>query len=391
MTRAARRWAVVVLLLVAGCTGRGPLDFDGDGVIDAEDCAPRDATISPDEPEVCDDAIDNDCDVAVDDEDPDCCEDVDGDGFGAGCPAGADCDDADAALVPGAAERCHDEVDNDCDGAVDMDDLDCCLDVDGDGFGAGCPAGGDCDDADGGSHPGAADPFGDGADTDCDGVDGEDADGDAYPGNAPETAPEHDCDDGDGAIHPGAEEVCGDLVDEDCDGQARLPDEPAESSAWAWDEYEVLPELEHNLGPPCPVDTEVCGSAPLGFVMCQSHVRADGRFAMARDAFDSYRVRFSGATYLMAEASCLPRFVVYNDGSSDLDVELWEEFEEGAPPSEWGWVWGAPVPADSGPVPLPAPISGFSPDVRTLVLVVLSNGVFDCSDEVTYRVDWVGG
>lgn len=36
-----------------------------------------------------------------------------------------DCDDANAAVNPGATEDCTDGVDNDCDGKIDADDSDC--------------------------------------------------------------------------------------------------------------------------------------------------------------------------------------------------------------------------------------------------------------------------
>ncbi|MBN2798834.1 MAG: hypothetical protein JXX28_06760 [Deltaproteobacteria bacterium] len=51
-------------------------------------------------------------------------------------------------------------------------------DVDGDGFIGRAYGGDDCRDDDAGVHPGAADPAGDGLDTDCDGLDGTDLDGD---------------------------------------------------------------------------------------------------------------------------------------------------------------------------------------------------------------------
>jgi hypothetical protein len=44
--------------------------------------------------------------------------DSDGDGYGGQICGGADCDDGNAAINPGATEYC-DEVDNDCDGQTD--------------------------------------------------------------------------------------------------------------------------------------------------------------------------------------------------------------------------------------------------------------------------------
>jgi len=47
-----------------------------------------------------------------------------------------------------------------------------CSDPDGDGYGVGCDLGDDCDESDPGLNPGIADLYGDGVDTNCDGVDG---------------------------------------------------------------------------------------------------------------------------------------------------------------------------------------------------------------------------
>ncbi len=52
------------------------------------------------------------------------CSDRDGDGYGMGCALGADCNDRDSAMHPGAVESCNFR-DDDCDGLVD--DLDACL------------------------------------------------------------------------------------------------------------------------------------------------------------------------------------------------------------------------------------------------------------------------
>ena len=45
--------------------------------------------------------------------------DADGDGFGSAACGGDDCDDDDAAAYPGAAQRCGEAADHDCDGIVD--------------------------------------------------------------------------------------------------------------------------------------------------------------------------------------------------------------------------------------------------------------------------------
>ena len=51
--------------------------------------------------------------------------DLDGDGFLAIEDGGEDCDDTSAWINPDADEICDDEIDNDCDGDVDADDMDC--------------------------------------------------------------------------------------------------------------------------------------------------------------------------------------------------------------------------------------------------------------------------
>ena len=171
--------------------------------------------------------------------------DADGDGYS----LEVDCDDADAAIFPGASERC-DSTDNDCDGAVDElpeDGGAWYADADGDGHGdpaavswtcmgeGGVAVGDDCNDADADVYPGAPE-LTDGVDQDCDGTTEDetrvtlyiDADGDGYgdpansitvgddrPENAVETA--GDCDDTDPDIHPDALDTC-DGVDQDCDG-----------------------------------------------------------------------------------------------------------------------------------------------------------------------------
>ncbi|MFC1611552.1 PKD domain-containing protein [Myxococcota bacterium] len=73
---------------------------------------------------------------------PSTCEtDADGDHYGVGAScAGPDCDDTDPVVHPGAAERCDDEIDNDCDGVVNED----CTSTGGGGdgviIGVGCKA-----------------------------------------------------------------------------------------------------------------------------------------------------------------------------------------------------------------------------------------------------------
>jgi len=158
-------------LLDNDCDGTVDNDFDsdvdGDGSpsqdCGGEDCDDRDPDSFPGGEEVCDQA-DNDCNDVIDD------VDADGDGhFSAAC-GGLDCDDDNAEVHPEAEEIPYDEIDNDCsDGDL--------LDVDGDGYQASTvPGGTDCDDNDDTVNPGALEngdtegTCSDAKDNNCDGA-----------------------------------------------------------------------------------------------------------------------------------------------------------------------------------------------------------------------------
>ncbi len=223
-------------------------DFDGDGHAAAacggDDCDDNDPNVYPGAVEQCNGKDDN-CDgqlLATE-------VDADGDGYLA-CPCPTremataahcgDCNDADPAIHPGAAEVCGNGIDENCDGR----DSPCgsqCVDADGDGHFArdelSCPTGTDCNDADPTVHPGAAEVCGDGKDNDCNGLSDcadaacaadaacnqcVDADGDGYYAIDPLHCPSGtDCNDANAAIHPGAIDICDNGVDENCDGVDR--------------------------------------------------------------------------------------------------------------------------------------------------------------------------
>ncbi len=214
------------------------LDADADGYAADVDCNDADAAVNPGAAESCD-SIDNNCDDAIDEGvTTTFYPDDDADGYGAvgseldACEApvgyvenGKDCDDADAAINPGAIEEdCADPTDYNCDGTTGY------ADADSDGW-AACE---DCDDAFPSVHPGAAESC-NGLDDNCDGAVDEgvtttyyrDADEDSYGdvlGTAEDCSPPKgyvtsadDCDDSVAGTHPGAAELCDD-TDNNCDG-----------------------------------------------------------------------------------------------------------------------------------------------------------------------------
>ncbi|MBU3727700.1 MAG: hypothetical protein FGM37_00400, partial [Phycisphaerales bacterium] len=242
-------------------------DDDNDNEADATDCNDNAADVYTNAPEVCANyGVDNDCDGDVyEAKTLNFYRDADGDGYGVeaqhimGCdqPKGyvldvyGDCNDASAAIKPGATEIAGDGVDQNC----DTDEL-CYVDGDDDGYLAGTGATavsddldcddayesatnsptGDCNDAASAIRPGATEIAGDGVDQNCDTdelcyVDGDDdgfLDGygvtaasddldclDAY--ESATNSPTGDCNDAASAINPAAAELPGDGVDQNCD------------------------------------------------------------------------------------------------------------------------------------------------------------------------------
>ena len=195
---------VVVCLDSWACNRDDKFDFDGDGVVDAEDCEPQDETIYDGADDPYGDGIDQDCD---------------------NCPEDA-------------PEWAGDGVDEDCDGYPADDNLD--------------PVYAhlaDCNDHDHGIFPGAPEIPNDGIDQDCNETDCEDGDGDGFCQGI------GDCDDADDTIYLGAEELP-DCTDNNCDGRID------EGTATADDDYDGACEgLDLGQGIQCcdgSVDTGDC-------------------------------------------------------------------------------------------------------------------------------------
>jgi len=248
-------------------------------VADSSDCADLDSLIRPDATEVCD-SIDNNCNGQVDEGTAinalTWYQDSDNDGYGnvsstqLACnkPLGyvasfTDCNDASAAISPGVAEVCGNNVDDNCNGVIDEGTSTLFLDADGDGYGdaansiQGCAQSGyvgnsaDCNDGNPAINP-AATEICDGADNDCDGRTDEgnigsvfykDADSDSF--GDPNTTitrctqpvgyvmDSTDCLDTNDSVNTSMTEVCGNYLDDDCNGLA--DDQPLCDSVYVFD------------------------------------------------------------------------------------------------------------------------------------------------------------
>lgn len=231
-------------------------DIDGDGYSSTVDCDDNDVNVNPGVAEVCNN-IDDNCDGSVDNNALDGITyymDSDGDGYGdssltvIACSllpgysiTDGDCNDADIAYNPIAAESCTDTNDYNCDGITGS------IDGDNDGYLA-CE---DCDDSNPSIFPSNPEIC-DGVDNDCNGLSDDNAsgattlymdmDGDTF--GDPLTAinsctplPNYtsdntDCDDTQSAVAPNLPETC-DGLDNNCNGQ--VDDNAANSTTWYQD------------------------------------------------------------------------------------------------------------------------------------------------------------
>ena len=168
------------------------IDLDDDGFNSDEDCNDLDATINILAEEVPNNDIDENCDGLIE------VIDIDGDGFN----SDEDCDDDNADINPIAIEIANNDIDENCDGVLLI------IDLDGDGFNSDE----DCDDDNPSIYPNAEEIPNNGIDENCDGVDYIiDNDGDGF--NSDE-----DCDDFDATINTDAIEIPNNDIDENCDG-----------------------------------------------------------------------------------------------------------------------------------------------------------------------------
>jgi hypothetical protein len=239
------------------CDGSdGVIDSDGDGYNTTNDCNDANAAINPGAAEVAGDNVDQNCDSREL-----CYVDADDDGArtaatslspDANCnsPLEAvaadplDCNDASAAIRPGAVESAGDNVDQDCNGIetcyTDADndgarlattfnaaDTDC---TDANEAVAGDPL--DCNDASAAVSPLVAEVTADGVDQNCDGSEQcfRDTDSDTWGTtttiastdtdctDAGEASRSGDCNDAVATVNPSATEVVADGVDSNCDG-----------------------------------------------------------------------------------------------------------------------------------------------------------------------------
>lgn len=359
-------------------------DDDGDGYTEQDgDCADADPMRYPGKTEVCD-GVDNNCDGQIDASAADAqtwCVDADADGYTTSqcvtqcsSPAGysvsnpMDCNDADVATYPGAAETC-DGMDNDCDGLVDGVDPDTrntvCFDDDGDGY---TDTQGDCDDANIALSP--ADVDSDGystCDGDCDDTNAslslDDSDDDGV------TTCGGDCDDVLWYVYPGAPELCN-RVDDDCDGTVDdgLPDADQNGTI---DCYEVdqdgdgvsIQDGDCNDSEPdiYPGAEEMCNGLDDD---CDTKVDGADSDAAGTECFDDDRDGYSED-----QNDCEDHNPAVNPGAEDVPDDSVDQDCDGVDATVGGTETpteppASPTPGDDvSPTPSPTPELTTTPDV----------------------------
>ncbi len=241
---------------------------------------------------ICGDGLDQDCDGQIDCLDADCCtsgacagSDLDGDHFAAVC----DCNDASAAIYPGAPQTC-DGVNNNCSApgwpALPANELD----ADGDGLRA---CSGDCDDTSATTYPGAL-QYCDGINNNCNApgwpaVPANEADGDQDGARICDG----DCDDADPLRYPDNVETC-DGLDNDC--QAGLPANELDGDAdgvrgCAGDCDDTEPASYPGNPEVCDgIDNDCAG----GLAADELDADADGVMICAGDCDDTDNARYPG-------------------------------------------------------------------------------------------------
>ena len=200
---------------LSSCSPAESDDMDLDGITVCEgDCDDANEAVFPGAAQVCGDGRNNDCShihwpTLVGTKEGD--DDMDGSE-----ECGGDCDDTRASVYPGAPQVCGDGLNNDCNDpdwplSVQVGDAD----QDGDGYRI-CE--GDCDDSRSAIRPGMP-QICDGFNNDCSapswpsivGTNEFDNDGDGYP------TCQGDCDDANSLVAPASAEVCNG-IDENCNG-----------------------------------------------------------------------------------------------------------------------------------------------------------------------------
>ena len=364
------------------------IDVDGDGFcVDDEvygpgtqDCNddpldPRAPFIHPGADEICDGWPDNNCDGVFDETD----DDADGDDWS---PCMGDCDDANPLVNPGAMEIC-DGLDTNCDGFLPPDEVD----LDGDGWFL-CN---DCDDDEPAANPGMTEIC-DGIDNDCDGIDdnGFDQDADGY------STCEGDCDDLNSAINPGQPEICNDW-DDNCDGRYNENADPTElgetdmSIPGGFNQYIELATFEHVWGiPPFFTCTaNVCTSLFDGAIhLCENSTSTTGAFASQFDPFDVYMISYDTALGFLTGCPFTATMTVPAGHNYGLQLYGATNVND---PSSWDLLDASDVGGNgTETVEFVDSVFGIFSGAQDLMLVVLSNGYYDCPSIGSYQLDVSG-